>query len=262
MTPPRDGDGDGEMVAQIIPLRRRAGPIAPPRSPDRRPREVLDPPREPPASAERSVWDQPMPELRRRPIPDSVWSTDAPAPSARAHQGWAARWALMPAVLAVAAVAVVAPALVVGGLLLAQSGRGSPHAGASASRGRLPARAAHETSKPRATASRRARTTGAARHPHSTQARHAHHATTTHHAAQSTPTPGGSASASTSVDTAATVQDVSAPTPTSSGRAAEEPASSSTPPQSTGSSPAAPAAGAVPKAHPESGGYSEFSFER
>ncbi len=32
MTPPRDGDGDGEMVAQIIPLRRRAGPIAPPRS--------------------------------------------------------------------------------------------------------------------------------------------------------------------------------------------------------------------------------------
>ncbi len=82
MTPPRDGDGDGEMVAQIIPLRRRAGPIAPPRSPDHRPREVLAPPREPPAATERSVWDQPTTELRRRPIPESVWSADAPAPGA------------------------------------------------------------------------------------------------------------------------------------------------------------------------------------
>ncbi len=138
--PPRDGDGttgDEELVAQIIPLRRRAGPIAAPQSLDRRPREVLAPPRNPPAPTERSVWDQPMPELRRRPIPDSVWSADTPTPNAPLHVGGPARWALMPA--AVAAVAVVAVALVVGGLLLAQPHRAAQHTGSSTSHARVSA---------------------------------------------------------------------------------------------------------------------------
>ncbi len=245
--PPRDGTGDEELVAQIIPLRRRAGPIAPARSPDRRPREVLDPPREPPAPTERSVWDQPMPELRRRPLPDSVWSTDTPAPSAGAHQGWAARWALMPAAMAVAAVAIVALALVVGGLLLTQAEHGGPHAGSSASRGRVPARAAHESAKPRSTASRRARAAGAARRAHSTQDRHTHRAAATHPAVGTTPTVGESAPASTSAGAPATVQESSAPASASSGVPAGEPASSSTP-QTTGSSPAVPTTLMVPTA--------------
>ena len=192
MTPPRDGDGDGEMVAQIIPLRRRAGPIAPARNPDHRPRgrsSTRRASRRRPLSARCGISRCPSFVAARYPTP---CGPPMPLPRApRVHQGWAARWALIPAVLAVAAVAVVALALVVGGLLLAQSGRGSPHAGASASRGRVPARAAHESSKPRSTTSHRARTTGAARHPHSTQDRHAHHATATHPAAQSTPTVGG-----------------------------------------------------------------------
>lgn len=236
MTPPRDGDGDGEMVAQIIPLRRRAGPIAPPRSPDRRPREVLDPPREPPPAAERSVWDQPTTKLRRRTIPDSVWSTDTPAPSAPIHDGLTARWALMPLAVAAAALALVALALVVGGLLLAQAERGSPREGASASSGRTPARATHGSVKPHSTGSHR---TGAAatRRPHSTRGRHTHHATAAHPAAKTAPAVGKSAPASISTGGPATVQEVSTPSSASSGVAAEEPASSSTPPQTTESPP-------------------------
>jgi hypothetical protein len=261
MTPPRDGDGDGEMIAQIIPLRRRAGPIASPRSPDRRPREVLDPPREPSTPAERSVWDQPTTALRRRPIPESVWSADTPAASAPIHKGRAVRWALMPLAAGVAAVALVALALVVGGLLLTQPERGGPHAGSSASRGRVPARGARESPKPRATTSHHAHTTGTARRSHGTHDRRTHRATAKHPAVETAATAGESTPASSSANPPGTVQEVSAPASTSSGVPAGEPASSSTPP-TTGSSPAVAKTHVTPKAHSEVGGYREFSFER
>ncbi len=263
MTPPRDGDGDGEMVAQIIPLRRRAGPIAPPRSPDHRPREVLAPPREPPAATERSVWDQPTTELRRRTIPDSVWSTDAPAPSAPLHRGRAERWALMPAAVGVAALALVALVLVVGGLLLARADRGSPHAGASASSGRTPAGATHGSVKPHLTVSHRTGAADTAHHPHRTHDRHTHHATATHPVAKTDPAIGESAPVSISAGAPATVQEVSTPPSTSSGTTAEEPAHNSTSQTTTtaSSSPGAPRADATPKARSAGGGYSEFGFE-
>ncbi len=256
--PPRDGDGtagDDELVAQIIPLRRRAGPIAPAQSPDRRPREVLAPPLDPPAPTERSVWGQPMPELRRRPIPDSVWSPDTSAPSAPSYLGGpAARWAVMPA--AVAAVAVVAVALVVGGLLLVQPRRAAQHTGSSTSHARVSASAAH--AKSHSTASHRTSATGAARHR--TQGRHTRRAAATHPAMGTTHTVLDSTPASTGAGPSADVQEASAPAPASSELATGAPAGVSTP-QDTGGSSAAPTAHTAPKARSEGGGNSEFSFE-
>ncbi len=252
--PPRDGDGttgDEELVAQIIPLRRRAGPVAAPQGLDRRPREVLAPPQDPPAPAERSVWDQPMPELRRRPIPDSVWSAGTPASSAHPYLGGPARWAFMPA--AVAAVAVVAVALVVGGLLLTQPRRAARHTNSSTSHARVSASAAHESAKSRSTASHRASASGTALHPHGTQDRHTPRAAATHPATGTTHTVGDSTPASTGAGTSATVQEASARPPASPGLAAGEPSTST--PQRTG----APAA---PKARSQGGSYAEFSFER
>jgi hypothetical protein len=79
IVPPRDGDPDGELLAQVIPLRRRE------REPSAReiladePAVPLDGPETPPPSVERSVWDQPIVELRRR-APDGSRSTGgAPA---------------------------------------------------------------------------------------------------------------------------------------------------------------------------------------
>jgi hypothetical protein len=70
--PPRDGDGisidrDGELLAQIIPLRRRTSePCAAEILADE-PADPLDGPDALPASAvERSVWEQPSGQLRRR----------------------------------------------------------------------------------------------------------------------------------------------------------------------------------------------------
>jgi cytoskeletal protein RodZ len=76
--PPRDGNGsstgaEDELVAKIIPLRRRGSDAHEPRSyePERESEGLVDSPEEPPLLAERSVWEQPTVELRRRGTPDT-----------------------------------------------------------------------------------------------------------------------------------------------------------------------------------------------
>lgn len=121
VVPPRDGDGisidtDGELLAQIIPLRRRTSePYAPEILADE-PADPLDGPDALPLSAvERSVWEQPSGQLRRRAPkagPASRWpAADTRLPGRRrlAHLLTGAA-----AVAAVGAIAVVV-ALALGG---------------------------------------------------------------------------------------------------------------------------------------------------
>lgn len=127
--PPRDGDGiftegEDELVAQIIPLRRQG------LEPDERhsgPDELYSQAREPePQVAERSVWDEPATELRRR---------EPPATRRR-------RRAAAAATVAVICVLVLALAL---GIFQGRSGSGARPAGSSASRARLAAKSNNAT---------------------------------------------------------------------------------------------------------------------
>ncbi len=127
IVPPRDGDrvsSDGEdgLVAQIIPLRHRE------RDPDEHqgPRtpaseETLASARELSPRGERSIWDPPAAELRRRRTePGSTQSLTAPArgvASLASRLSW--RVAAVPAVAAVGAAVLV---LVLVGALRSQSG--------------------------------------------------------------------------------------------------------------------------------------------
>lgn len=69
--PPRDGEGtppdnDDELLAKVIPLRRRRGePVAPQILADE-PGGVSDPPEDPPAPVEWSIWEPLPAELRWR----------------------------------------------------------------------------------------------------------------------------------------------------------------------------------------------------
>ena len=64
--PPRDGDPDGELLAQVIPLRRRASEPSVREVLADEPAPPSDGPGTPLPSSERSVWDQPVLDLRRR----------------------------------------------------------------------------------------------------------------------------------------------------------------------------------------------------
>ncbi len=81
---PRDGEGippstDEELLAQVIPLRRRGGEGGAPQilaDEPRRPASeldgVFDPPENPSVPAERSIWDPAPPPLRRRPSANPI----------------------------------------------------------------------------------------------------------------------------------------------------------------------------------------------
>jgi hypothetical protein len=117
--PPRDGDGhssDGEdgLVAQIIPLRQRAQPQSLTSGAG-----VADPPATRDAAAsERSIWDQPVADLRRRQREPEA----TPSPSSRGAMGMSVRsWWPVAAALA-AALILVAVTLVIYGALDGRAG--------------------------------------------------------------------------------------------------------------------------------------------
>jgi hypothetical protein len=137
--PPRDGDGifsdtDGELLAQVIPLRRREAEQDEwvQRQPfDPEPTETfdaapwLDAAQDLSSPVERSVWDQPITELRRRealsPARSSLAST------LRTGAAWnrpPQRWAIA-AAMGIIGVAVIALAF---GALHSQSGARAPGA--------------------------------------------------------------------------------------------------------------------------------------
>jgi len=170
--PPRDGDGisidtDGELLAQIIPLRRRKSePCAPEILADE-PADPLDGPEAlPSSSVERSVWDQPSVELRRR-APNAGPASGGPAADARllGHRRLAHLLTGAAAVAAVGAIAVVV-ALALGGAAGRSGSRPQKYAashltprvgtagltGRAASRPRRSAAAHHQTQPRRAAA--------------------------------------------------------------------------------------------------------------
>lgn len=119
VVPPRDSDGisidtDGELLAQIIPLRRRKSePCAPEILADEPAGPLDGPDALPSLSVERSVWDEPSVELRRR-APNADPASGRPAADARLP----GRRRLAPFVTGAAAVAVVGVIAVVVALAL------------------------------------------------------------------------------------------------------------------------------------------------
>jgi len=76
MMPPRDGEGtppgtDDELLATVIPLRRRESKQVGPRILADEPGNRARPSEDLPAPTERSVWDAPPGELLRRRPPDA-----------------------------------------------------------------------------------------------------------------------------------------------------------------------------------------------
>ena len=129
MDPPRDGDrGSREdgMIAEVIPLRRRAPDHG--TSSDEEPAHsgLFDPPPDPEPPEEYSVWERPTAELVRRERPDDL------VPSNTRRRGWAtaafSRRAQVPAILAtlVASVTVI---------IVTGSSHRTPHTPASAGLG-------------------------------------------------------------------------------------------------------------------------------
>jgi hypothetical protein len=127
VVPPRDGDGissdaDGELLAQIIPLRRRQSePGAPEILADEPAGPLEGPEALPSSSVERSVWDQPSVDLRRR-APNGP-ASGGPAADTRllGHRSLARFLTGAAAIAAVGAIAVVV-ALALGGA----TGRSGP----------------------------------------------------------------------------------------------------------------------------------------
>ena len=143
--PPRDGDGifgdnDGELLAQVIPLRRReAEPDewVPSQPFDPEPTDTfgaapeLDAAHSLSSPVERSVWDQPITELRRREEHSPARSSLASTLAARVSEDHPPRWSIA-AALAIIGLAIVALAL---GALHRQSGL--PTQGAASSSAKL-----------------------------------------------------------------------------------------------------------------------------
>ena len=119
--PRGDGDGvsidtDGELLAQIIPLRRRERE---PHAPEILADEPAGPLDEPEAlrssSAERSVWDEPSVELRRR-APNGASAKRGPTADTRSSgHGTPARLLSAAAAIAAAGAIAVVAALLLGG---------------------------------------------------------------------------------------------------------------------------------------------------
>ncbi len=142
--PPRDGDGsstdtDGELLAQVIPLRRRESEL------DELPGQALEPELdmfEPEgdllAATERSVWDQPITELRKREAPvtarSSLGSKFGAPVGPRAYTGHLPRWAIA---AALGMIGVAVAALAFGVLLQGPSGSGARRVVSSASGAKL-----------------------------------------------------------------------------------------------------------------------------
>jgi hypothetical protein len=156
--PPEDehSSGEDQILAQVIPLRRRAverqedlelSPITPL---GRTPIGVFDPPEGPEPEEGYSVWEQPIAELIRRGEPGLNR-----APSVHSTRKLARRWILVGAGLAVASCLVV---LVFSGWL---AGPRSPTRGLSGARASIGARHATTSSPtpPRAPTSSARRTT-------------------------------------------------------------------------------------------------------
>ncbi len=202
IVPPRDGDGsvpggDDELVAQIIPLRRREAepedPWVPTLVDGRAPTDGS------PSPAERSVWDPPTAELRRRkPSRAARQVAVAGAYTDGAHfPQWVVGTAA--ATVAVIGIAILVFAL---GILRGQPGVAVGQAGSSASR-------AHVTASDDTGAARRSSAQAArAQHPATTdrrQGRAAHHdqrassASVHTRRAASTPNPASSGATTTPV---------------------------------------------------------------
>jgi hypothetical protein len=143
--PPRDGDRsstdtDGELLAQVIPLRRRENeldelqgqPFAP------QPADTFDVAPEPSSPLERSVWDQPITELRRRetqsPARASLASRLATRPRPRVYGAHPPRWSIAAAV-GITGLAIVA--LAFGALLQGPPGSRARGAVSSTSEAKL-----------------------------------------------------------------------------------------------------------------------------
>ena len=142
--PPLDGDGistdtDGELLAQVIPLRRRESEL------DELQGDALEPTLDaferegdPLAATERSVWDQPITELRKREAPvtarSSLGSKFGGSLGPRAYRGHLPRWSIV-AVPSMIGVAVAA--LAFGALLQGPSGSGARRVVSSASEAKL-----------------------------------------------------------------------------------------------------------------------------
>jgi hypothetical protein len=175
---PHDGEGippstDEELLAQVIPLRRRGvEDPAPwiladePRRPAEEPDAVFDRPEDPSMPAERSIWDPAPPPLRRRPSPNPIRFARV---SARLTDilGRQTRARFIGAAVAVAGTIGVATLLVLAfGVLRGQSGPAAQHAisaGLQASRSKdgsaglatRPSSPAHRTTAARAGSDRR-----------------------------------------------------------------------------------------------------------
>jgi hypothetical protein len=120
--PPRDGDRsstdtDGELLARVIPLRRRESePDEPLQSQPFEPElvDTFDVAPEPSSPLERSVWDQPITELRRRetqsPARASLVSRLATRARPRVYGAHPPRWSIAAAV-GIIGLAIVALAL-------------------------------------------------------------------------------------------------------------------------------------------------------
>ncbi len=122
VVPPREGDGisidtDGELLAQIIPLRRRTSePYAPAILADEPAGPLEDPEDLPSLPVERSVWDQPSVELRRRAPNGGAASGRTTGDTRFLGHRMAARFlAGAAAIAAVGAIAVVVVTLALGG---------------------------------------------------------------------------------------------------------------------------------------------------
>jgi hypothetical protein len=118
--PPRDGDGisidtGDELVAQIIPLRRRAPEADEPQLYGKEPEgseDVVDLLQSQSSSAERSVWDQPIVELHRRETPRATWLGVKPGRGILLGKGGLSRGPVLAIVATVAIVSVAVLAII------------------------------------------------------------------------------------------------------------------------------------------------------
>jgi hypothetical protein len=142
--PPLDGDGistdtDGELLAQVIPLRRRESELDELQGHALEPElDVLEPEGDLLAPTERSVWDQPITELHRREVPvtarSSLGSKFGAPVGPRAYTGHLPRWSIA---AALGMIGVAVAALAFGALLPGPSGSRARGAVSSTSEAKL-----------------------------------------------------------------------------------------------------------------------------